>query len=128
MPVVIAFRTSLISFCTAQLRTLCAACSLATLFLYDFWSSPLKVAHLLGLHGSTPCAHPSKGAGNNNSCHSKQEIIKTTSHIHAASSYCWLEDASLIVDIHQLWFLIKQNHATQTRFGQAYESTPERLT
>ena len=56
-------RTSLISFCTVQLQTLCAVHSLATLSLYDLWSRPWGVAWLLGLHGLPPCPHPSEGVG-----------------------------------------------------------------
>ena len=56
-------RTSLISFCTVQLRTLCAARSLATLSLGDLWSSPWGVARLLGIHGLRPCPHPLTGVG-----------------------------------------------------------------
>ena len=56
-------RTPLISFCTVQLWTLCAAHSLATLSLYDFWSRPWGVAWILGLHGLLPCPHPSEGVG-----------------------------------------------------------------
>ena len=47
-------RTPLISFCSLQLHTLCAACSLAT-----FW----RVARFLGLDGLPPCPHPSEGIG-----------------------------------------------------------------
>ena len=52
-----------ISFCAVQLRTLCAAHSLATLSLYDLWSRPWGVARLLGLVGLPPCPHPSEGVG-----------------------------------------------------------------
>ena len=42
-------RTLLISFCTVQLRTLCAAHSLATLcLLYDLWSRPWGIAGFWG--------------------------------------------------------------------------------
>ena len=34
-----------------------------SLSLYDLWSRPWKVGRLLGLHGSPPCIHPSKGVG-----------------------------------------------------------------
>ena len=56
-------RIPLISFCTVQLWTLCAAHSLATLSLYHLWSRPWGVARLLGLHGILPCPHPSEGVG-----------------------------------------------------------------
>ena len=56
-------RTSLISFCTVQLRTLCAARSLATLSLYDLRSRPWGVAWLLGLHGLPPSPHPWEEVG-----------------------------------------------------------------
>ena len=50
-----------ISFCTDQLQTLCAALSLATLSLYDFWTRPWRVDQLLGLHGLLPCPQPLEG-------------------------------------------------------------------
>ena len=58
-------RTPLISFCTVQLRTLCARRSLFgdSQSLYDLWSRPWGVARLLGLHGLPPCLHPSEGVG-----------------------------------------------------------------
>ena len=56
-------RTSLISFCTVQLRTHCASHSLATLCLHNLWSRPWSVARLLGLPGLPPCPHPSEGVG-----------------------------------------------------------------
>ena len=58
-------RTPLISFCTVQLRTLCAAHSLSTLYLsiYDLWSRPWGVSRLLGSHGVPSCPHPSEGVG-----------------------------------------------------------------
>ena len=49
-----------ISFCTVQLRTLCAACSLATL-CFSTISGP--VSRLLGLHGLPPCPHSSERVG-----------------------------------------------------------------
>ena len=59
-------RTPLISFCTVQLRTLCAARSLATLrSFYDLWSRPWRVARLLRLHGPIP----RKGSGNQQQQH-----------------------------------------------------------
>ena len=42
-PVVIRPRTPFTPFYTVQLRTLCAARSLATLSLYDLWSSPAEM-------------------------------------------------------------------------------------
>ena len=53
-------RTPLISFCTVQLRTLCAAHSL---LFYDLWSRPWGVAQLLGLYNFPPCPYPSKEVG-----------------------------------------------------------------
>ena len=47
-------QTPLISFCTVQLRTLCAALS-----HYHLWG----VARLLGLRGLPPCPHPLEGVG-----------------------------------------------------------------
>ena len=54
-------RTPLISFCAVQLRTLCAARSLASLSLSmtPVWI----VAQFLGLHGLPPCPHSSEGIG-----------------------------------------------------------------
>ena len=37
-----------------------------SLFLYDLWSRPWRVAQLLGLDGLPPCPIPGKGLGNNN--------------------------------------------------------------
>ena len=34
-----------------------------SLSLYDLWSRPWGVARLLGLHGLSPCPHPSEGVG-----------------------------------------------------------------
>ena len=34
-----------------------------SLSLYDLWSGPWGVARLLGLHGLSPCPHPSEGVG-----------------------------------------------------------------
>ena len=59
--------TALISFCTVQLRTLCAACSLATLCL--FTTSVRCLAEFLGFWSSMVFRHapiPRKGSGNNN--------------------------------------------------------------
>ena len=58
-------RTSLISFCTVQLRTLCAAHSLATLCL--FMTSGPEPGELPGFWGSMVFRHapiPRKGSGN----------------------------------------------------------------
>ena len=60
----ILFRTSLISFCTVQLRTLCAAQSLAT--LCPFTTSGPDPGELLGFWGSMVFRHapiPWKGSG-----------------------------------------------------------------
>ena len=60
-------RTALISFCTVQLRTLCAALSLATLYLSKI-SGPGH-AELPGFWGSKVFRNafiPQKGSGNNN--------------------------------------------------------------
>ena len=58
-------RTSLISFCTVQLRTLCVAHSLATLCLYT--TSGPDPGELPGFWGSMAFRHapiPRKGSGN----------------------------------------------------------------
>ena len=34
-----------------------------SLYIYDLWFRPWRVARLLGLHGLPPCPHPSKGVG-----------------------------------------------------------------
>ena len=52
--------TPLISFCTVQLRTFCAARFLS---LYDLWSRHWGVAQLLELHGLPPCPHFLEGGG-----------------------------------------------------------------
>ena len=62
-PVDIRPRTSLISFCTVQLRTLPRSLFGDSLSLYDLWSRPWGVFRLLGLHGLPPCPHPSEGVG-----------------------------------------------------------------
>ena len=54
-------RTSLISFCTIQLRTLRHSLFGDSLFLCDLWSRPWGVGRLLGLHAPIP----RKGSGNN---------------------------------------------------------------
>ena len=56
-------RTSLISFCTAQLQTVCARRSMATFCLCDLWSRPWRVARLLGLYGLPPYPYLSEGIG-----------------------------------------------------------------
>ena len=63
-------RTSLISFCTVQLRTLCAAHSLATLCL--FTTSGPDPGELPGFWGSMVFRHapiPRKGSGNQQQQH-----------------------------------------------------------
>ena len=65
-------RTSLISFCTVQLRTLCVPHSLATLCLATI-SGP-DLGDLLGFWGSVFFRHapiPWKGSGNNNNMRKK---------------------------------------------------------
>ena len=56
-------KTSLISFCTVQLRTLRDSLFGDSLSLYDLWSRPWRVARLLRLYGLPPCPHPSKRVG-----------------------------------------------------------------
>ena len=56
-------RTPLISFFTVQLRTLRRSLFGHSLFLYDLWSRPWRVARLLGLHGFPPCPRPTEGVG-----------------------------------------------------------------
>ena len=56
-------RTTLITFCIVQLRTLCPSHSGDSLSLYDLWSRPWRVSLLLGLHGLPPCPHSSEGVG-----------------------------------------------------------------
>ena len=63
-------RTPLISFCTVQLRTLCAACSLATLCLCT--TSGPDPGELPGFWGSMVYRHapiPRKGSGNQQQQH-----------------------------------------------------------
>ena len=72
-------RTSLISFCTVQLRTLCVAHSSATLCLYDFWTRLWGVARLLGLHGLSPCPHPSEGVGSQQIFEVSLQLLKLCS-------------------------------------------------
>ena len=55
------FRTLLISFCTVQLRTLCAARSLAIFCL--FTASGPSPGELLGFWGFMVFQHPSEGVG-----------------------------------------------------------------
>ena len=64
-PVDTRLRTPLISFCTVQLRTLCAAHSLATLcFFTTSGPDPGGVARLLRLMVSRHAPIPRKGSGN----------------------------------------------------------------
>ena len=77
-------RTSLISFCTVQLRTLCAAHSLATLCL--FMTSGPDSGELPGFWGSMVFRHapiPRKGSGKQQQQHLKKpsEISKTTNNV-----------------------------------------------
>ena len=68
-------RTSLISFCTVQLRTLCAAHSLATLCL--FMTSGPDPGELPGFWGSMVSRHapiPRKGSGKQQQ---QQHLLKT---------------------------------------------------
>ena len=66
-PAVIRPRTPLISPCVVQLRTLCAACSLANLFSLRPLVQALGSCAVLGFHGLPPCFRPLEGVGNNNS-------------------------------------------------------------
>ena len=57
-------RTSLISFCTVQLRTLWRRSLFGdSLSLYNLWSRPWGFARFLGLHGLPPCPYPTEGVG-----------------------------------------------------------------
>ena len=71
-------RTPLISFCTVQLRTLCAAHSLATFCL--FTTSGPDLGELPGFWGSIVFRHaliPRKGSGNNNKQQQEQQRATT---------------------------------------------------
>ena len=85
-PVDIRPRTSLISFCTDQLRALCAACSLETLF--DLWSRLRRVSRLLGLYCLPPYPHPSEGVGQSTTTTTNRPVgicqsqIKYDNHVY----------------------------------------------
>ena len=69
-------RTSLISFCTVQLRTLCAAHSLVTLCL--FTTSGPDPGELLGFWGSMVFRHapiPRKGSGKQQQQQQQHDIV-----------------------------------------------------
>ena len=60
-------RTPHISFCTVQLRTLCAARSLATLYLFTtFGPGPGELPSFWGFMVFRHASIPRKGSGNNN--------------------------------------------------------------
>ena len=78
-------RTPLISFCAVQLRTLCAAHSLATLFL--FTTSGPDPGELLGFWGSMVFRHapiPRKGSGKQQQ---QQGVSKVSIHFQISFSF-----------------------------------------
>ena len=89
-------RTPLVSFCTVQLRTLCATRFLATLCLSTTSGpGPRELPDFWGVHGLPPCPIPQKGSGSTNigkwTKYPHREMGKTFSPSYSSSQITYVE-------------------------------------